>query len=304
MIHISIIIINYNSAKDTVDCLNSLDKIKTTGFKVNTIVVDNASVEPFEVPKNLQNSSIQVIRSDANKGFTGGNNMGIYYAVEKFNSDYVLLLNNDTTVDENFLKEMVRLAESDPKIGMVGSKIYFSKGREFHKDSYKKSELGNVLWYAGGSIDWNHLAAFHRGVDEVDRGQFDTQEESDFATGCSVLIKREILEKVGTFDKRFFLYLEDVDWSVRVTKAGYKIAFCPTSIVYHKNAGSSGGSGSKTHDYYQTRNKLLFAFKHGTWNEIGIALRIAFSMIINGTPAQRQGVLHFFLMQFGKQPII
>lgn len=304
MIHVSILLINYNAQEDTIDCLKSLEKIKTPGFKHNIIIIDNASKEAFELPKSLQNSHTQVVRSNTNKGFTGGNNMGIYYAVEKYSSDYVLLLNNDTTVDEDFLKELIKTAESDPRIGMAVSKIFFSKGREYHTDSYSKSELGNVLWYAGGSIDWNHLATFHRGVDEVDRGQFDSQTQSDFATGCSVLVKREILEKIGTFDKRFFLYLEDVDWSVRVTKGGYKIAFCPKSVVYHKNAGSTGGSGSKTQDYYLTRNKLLFAFKHGTWKDIFIALRIAVSTVINGTSAQRQGVLHFFTMQFGKQPII
>ncbi len=304
MIHVSIILVNYNSKEDTIECLKSLQNIKSTGFKHSIIVVDNASREALELPKSLQENQIQILRSESNKGFTGGNNLGIYYAVEKFNSDYVLLLNNDTTVDEEFLKELLKTAESDPRTGMVASKIYFSKGNEFHKESYDKSELGKVLWYAGGSIDWNHLAAFHRGVDEIDRGQFDEQTESDFATGCSVLVKREILEKVGTLDKRFFLYLEDVDWSVRVTKAGYKIAFCPKSVVYHKNAGSSGGSGSPTHSYYQTRNRLLFAFKHGSWKEIATALRIAFSLLLHGSATQRQAVLHFFMMQFGKQPII
>ena len=304
MIHVSIILINFNSEKDTIECLDSLSKIKTTGFKHNIIIVDNASRDLFIVPKKLQNNHTEVIRSETNKGFTGGNNLGIYYAIEKYNSDFVLLLNNDTTVDQSFLRDMVRTAQSDPKIGMVGSKIYFSKGAEFHAESYEKSELGNVLWYAGGAIDWNHLAAFHRGVDEVDRGQFDSQTESDFATGCSVLVKREILEKVGTFDKRYFLYLEDVDWSVRVTKAGYKIAFCPTSIVYHKNAGSSGGSGSQIHDYYQTRNRLLFAFKHGSWSEILTALRIGFLTYLTGSDAQKLAVFHFVTMQFGKQPII
>ena len=304
MIHISIILINYNSKEDTIDCLKSLAKIKSTGFKYNIIIVDNASKDFFIVPKSLQNDDTIIIRSEANKGFTGGNNMGIYYAVEKYNSDYVLLLNNDTIVAENFLKELVRTAQADPRIGMVASKIYFMKGKEFHKDSYNKAELGTVLWYAGGSIDWKHLAAFHRGVDEIDRGQFDTQTESDFATGCSVLVKREILEKVGIFDKRFFLYLEDVDWSVRVTRAGYKIAFCPTSVVYHKNAGSSGGSGSITHDYYQTRNRLLFAFKHGNLKETITALRIAVLTFLNGSSSQKKAVIHFFMMQFGKQPII
>lgn len=304
MIHVSIILIDFNAHKDTIECLHSLSKIKSSNFKFNLIVVDNASKEMLEIPKNLQNSQLEVIRSEANKGFTGGNNLGIYYAVEKYNSDYVLLLNNDTTVDENFLNELIKSAESEQKVGLVASKIYFSKSKEFYSDSYDKSDLGNVLWYAGGSIDWNHLAAFHRGVDEIDRGQFDNQSESEFATGCCVLVKREILEKVGTFDKRFFLYLEDVDWSVRITKSGYKIGFCPTSIVYHKNAGSTGGSGSKTHDYYMTRNRLLFAFKHGSWTEIITALRIAFFMILSGSSAQRRAVMHFFTLQFGKQTIV
>lgn len=304
MIHVSIILINYNSKEDTLECLESLQQIKTTGFKHSLIIVDNASREVLELPTRLQSDSIEIIRSESNKGFTGGNNMGIYYAVEKYNSDYVLLLNNDTTVDEQFLKELVRMAEADQKLGMVASKIYFSRNREFHKDSYSKDQLGSVLWYAGGSIDWDHLAAYHRGVDEVDRGQFDSQTESDFATGCAVLVKREILEKVGTFDKRFFLYLEDVDWSVRVKKAGYSIGFCPESVVYHKNAGSSGGSGSGVHEYYQTRNRLLFAFKHGSWKEISTAFRIALKYFLTGTSKQRKAVLDMFTLQFGKQPIV
>ena len=304
MIHVSIILINYNTKDDTLECLKSLQNIKTTNFKHTVIIIDNGSKEPFELPKNLDADNIKILRSEANKGFTGGNNLGIYYAVEKFNSDYVLLLNNDTTVDENFLKELVKTAESDQRIGMVASKIYFTQGREFHASSYSKDELGKILWYAGGSIDWNHLAAFHRGVDEVDRGQFDTQTESDFATGCSVLVKREILEKVGILDKRFFLYMEDVDWSVRVIKAGYTVGFAPKSVVYHKNAGSSGGSGSSTQSYYQTRNRLLFAFKYGTWKEIITALRITLLILLKGTAIERRAVLHFFTMQFGKQPII
>lgn len=304
MIHVSTILVTFNTTKDTLECLNSLQEIKTTGFKHSIIIVDNASKEPFVLPKKFLDADIEVIRSESNKGFTGGNNMGIYYAIEKYNSDYVLLLNNDTTVDPNFLKEMVRMAQDDANIGMVGSKIYFTKGNEYHADSYTKEEIGKVLWYAGGSIDWNHIAAFHRGVDEVDRGQFDTQSESDFVTGCSMLVKREVLEKIGTFDKRFFLYFEDVDWSLRAQKAGYTIGFCPTSIVYHKNAGSSGGSGSTIHQYYQARNRLLFAFKHGSWKDIVTALRLAALYAFYGTKQQRLAVFHMFTLQFGKQPIV
>lgn len=304
MTHVSIVIVNYNSQEDTLECLESLEKIKSPGFKYSILIVDNASKEAFTLPKRLQRKEVEFIRSDANLGFTGGNNIGIHYCVEKFNSDYVLLLNNDTTVDPDFLSALIKQSAANPRVGLMCSKIYFSKGREFHIESYKGSQLGKILWYAGGAIDWKHLVASHRGVDEVDMGQFDSQSESDFATGCSVLIKREVLEKVGTFDKRFFLYMEDVDLSVRVTKAGYSIGFCSNSIVWHKNAGSSGGAGSSVHEYYQTRNRLLFAFKHGSWSELIIAVRLAIGYLLTGTSKQKQAVLHLVTAQFGKQPII
>ena len=182
MIHISIIIVNYNSQKDTLECLDSLSNIKSFGFKYSILIVDNASKEPLVLPKRFQLPNIEVIRSESNLGFTGGNNMGIHYCIEKYNSDFVLLLNNDTTVDPSFLKELVGHAEKYPKAGLISSKIYFTKGREYHLESYKKEELGKVFWYAGGSIDWDHLVAFHRGVDEVDRGHFDNQTKCDFAT--------------------------------------------------------------------------------------------------------------------------
>lgn len=304
MLHISIVLINYNAQKDTVACLKSLRECRTANFKYSIVVVDNGSRESFKLPVSLLAPHIEVIRSESNLGFTGGNNMGIYYCIEKFNSDYVLLLNNDTFVDPDFLKELVKQAESNQKIGLLSSKIYFAQESVYHSASYSKDELGHILWYAGGSIDWNHLAAFHRGVDEVDRGQFDTQSESDFATGCSMLIKREVLEKVGTFDRRFFLYMEDVDLSVRAKNAGYIIGFSPKSIVYHKNAGSSGGSGSKIHDYYQTRNRLLFAFKHGGWMQVITALRISLQLLLSGNSRQRQALFDFVTRQYGKQPNI
>lgn len=304
VLHVSIIIVDYNSHRDTRECLLSLDKIKAKGFKWNAIIIDNGSKEPLVLPPNLINNNFELIRSSSNLGFTGGNNMGIYHSIEKYNSDYVVLLNNDTVVDPHFLQALFECIEENPKYGIVGSKIYFYQGNEFHQNSYKKDQLGQVLWYAGGSIDWQHLAAFHRGVDEVDRGQFDQQKTSDFATGCSLIIGREILEKVGTLDKRYFLYLEDVDLSMRARKAGYEIGFCPESKVWHKNASSSGGSGSTIHDYYQTRNRLLFAATHGDWQAWLAAIRLAWQDFLSGNEKKRQGVLHALTNQFGKQPVV
>lgn len=302
--HVSIIIVNYNTKPDTDECLKSLAVIKTRGISWNAVIVDNGSMNEYTLPRSFQNNKkFEVVRSEANLGFTGGNNLGIYYAVEKYNSDCVLLLNNDTTVSPQFLQDLVECSQEHLDYGMIAPKIYFYKGNEFHKKSYSRDELGSVLWYAGGSIDWQNLAAFHRGVDEVDRGQFDEFSESDFATGCCVLIRREVLEKVGTFDKRFFLYFEDVDLSVRTERAGYKIGYCPDAVIWHKNAGSSGGAGSSLHNYYLARNRLLFTEKHGFIKAKITGVRVLLQYVL-GSQAQRTAVLHFVLRRFGKQTIV
>jgi len=303
--HISLILINYNTKSDTDECLKSLSVLKTKGFSYNVVVVDNGSMESYSLPRTLtSNKKFEVVRSEANLGFTGGNNLGIYYAIEKYNSDYTLLLNNDTVVEPHFLQKLIDCSEDHSEYGLICPKIYFYKGNEYHKKSYSRSQLGSVLWYAGGSIDWPNLAAFHRGVDEVDRGQFDTFSDSDFATGCCVLIKREVLEKVGTFDKRYFLYFEDVDLSVRAHDARYGIGFCPEAVVWHKNAGSSGGAGSSVHNYYIARNRLLFAFKHGGNKSKLVGLRVLLQYLLSGTNYQKTAVLHFLFRRFGKQPIV
>ncbi len=301
--HVSIIIVDYNARDYTLNCLESLVGQKAAGYNFTALVVDNGSKVPFKLPKRLQNPLIEIIRSNSNLGFTGGNNLGIYYSIEKYNSEYILLLNNDTVVSEDFLRNMLKCAEEMPRAGVISPKIYFSPGAEYHQNSYKREERGKIFWYAGGALDWPHLVAFHRGVDEFDYGQFDNQQHSDFATGCAMLISREVLEKIGTLDKRYFLYLEDVDFSMRVHKAGYEIGFCPDAVVWHKNAGSSGGAGSSIHDYYQTRNRLLFAFKHGEWQQWLTALRLAYRDFFSGNEKKRMGVSHALINRYGKQAV-
>jgi len=183
----------------------------------------------------------------------------------KNGADYIFILNNDTEIDSSCLVSLVEAAKLHPKAGILTPKIYYAPGFEFHQDRYTDNEKGKVIWYAGGEVDWVNILGRHFGVDEVDRGQFDKQKEVFFATGCAFLGRREVFEKVGFFDDRFFLYLEDLDFSLRAIKAGFKILFIPQAVVYHKNAVSSGGSGSKLQNYYLTRNRLLFGFKHGYW---------------------------------------
>lgn len=300
---ISIIIVNYDTTKLTLECLDSLRNIKINDFTVNTIVVDNGSQKEFKVPARLQGDNLEILRTDNNIGFTGGNNLGMSYAVEHYNPDYFLLLNSDTTVTKDFLNELFLSIQGDDR-GIAVSKIYFEKGCEFHQKSYTKNKLGKVIWFAGGTIDWPNLTAFHRGVDEIDYGQFNNLSQTDFATGCCMLIKRELIEEVGILDKKYFLYLEDVDYSMRTIKKGYKIIFCPKSIIFHKNAGSTGGSGSLVHEYYQTRNRILFFLKYSPLRYKLTAAKFLLKMIIKGSTTQRQAAIDFVFGRFGKQPLI
>lgn len=301
---ITAILVDYNSHDDTKQCLDSLLKINCQDFELKILVVDNGSKENFLLSQKYSKSGVELIRSEANLGFTGGNNLGISHTVKNHNPDYLLLLNNDTILHPDFLQHLYLALNSRDQLGIATPKIYFAKNCEFHKKSYQRSDRGKVLWYAGGSVDWQNLTAFHRGVDELDRGQFDQASDTDFATGCCMLIKRELIETVGILDKRYFLYFEDVDYSLRAKKKGYQILFVPKAVIWHKNAGSSQGAGAQTSVYYQNRNRLLLAFKFTSLRIKLTAIRLCFSFLKDKSPVVRQAGLDFLLARFGKQVIV
>lgn len=304
MQEIVIILVDYNSHEETKQCLESLLSVKKIDFSTKIIIVDNGSKENLHLSQKKLSQGIKIVRSEANLGFTGGNNLGISHAIKNYNPDYLLLLNNDTLVESNFLTKLHQTLEKNPKAGIAVSKIYFEKNYEFHKKSYARSQRGKVIWYAGGSIDWPNLLAFHRGVDELDFGQFDQQSQTDFATGCCMFIRRELIETVGILDKKYFLYLEDLDYSLRARKKGYDILFVPESVIWHKNASSSQGAGSRISVYYQNRNRLLFAFKFGSWKNKLTAIKLWLSFIKSNNKTVRQAAADFLLRKFGKQIIV
>lgn len=302
---VSIVIVNYSADALTTACLDSLLEAEVEGV-LHVIIVDNGSPSPYVLPRRVVSStkfSTVLLRSESNLGFTGGNNMGIHAAIERFNSDFVMLLNNDTIVDKHFLTRLLTFARLHPSAGIISPKIYFAKNREFHSSSYARSEKGKVLWYAGGSIDWKNLDCFHRGVDELDRGQFAVQTTSDYATGCCALVRRETLEKISYLDKRFFLYYEDTDWSQKAKQFGYSIGYCDDAVVWHVNAGSSQGAGSDIHQYYQTRNRLLFFWRYGTARTRVTLVRFALTLLTTGSKLQHLAVWHFLTGKLGKQPL-
>lgn len=300
---VSISILNFNGKKNTLGCVESLKKIDSSKFNLNIIVIDNGSVESFPLKGGRWgNTSLEIIRNEKNLGFSGGQNVGIKHALGS-GADYVLILNNDTYVDRNFLEELLCVSQIDEKIGILVPKIYFAPGFEFHKQRYSEKELGKVFWYAGGEMDWNNVIGHNRGVDEVDKGQFDKVEETELATGCCMMIGREIFDKVGMFDDKFYLYYEDADLSIRAGRIGFKIFYVPSSIIWHKNASSAGGSGSVLQDYYITRNRLLFGFRYAPFRSKIALFRESLSLLFRGRKWQKRGVIDFYLRRLGKGAI-
>ena len=148
-------------------------------------------------------------------------------------------------------------------------------------------------------MDWNHVQSVHRGVDEVDHGQYDKEENSTFATGCAMMIKRDVFEKVGLFDERYFLYYEDADLSKRVLNAGYKIRYVPSAKLWHVNAASSG-SGSGLHDYFLTRNQMLFGIQYAPVRAKLALFRQSIRFLLHGREFQKRGIRDFYGGKFGK----
>lgn len=291
--------INFNKEDVTKEWLASMQKMYTKDFTLDLVIVDNASKIPFTLSKDEQKENVHVIRSEENTGFTGGNNIGAAFAL-KNGADYILVINNDTVADSDLLIRLLEVLDSNHKVGMTTPKIYFAKGHEFHKDRYKNEDLGKVFWYAGGFTDWANIKSVHRGVDEVDHGQYDQKEPVDFASGCCMLIKREVIEKLGLFDKRGFMYYEDAILCERLHHAGYEIWYVPDAKLWHLNAASSGGSGNELQDYFITRNQMLFGMMFAPVRSKIALVRQSLRYLKNGRPRQKQAVRDYYLGRFGK----
>ncbi len=256
----SLVILHYKNNQDTLDCLDSVFKSNFSGLDVSVILVMNGLSPDFKLKVQGLYSRVNFIINAENCGFAAGNNLGIKKALS-FDSSHIILVNNDTVIDKNAILELVRFSMTDNTIGLVSPKIYFAPGFEFHNNKYLSAERGKVIWYAGGDIDWNNMYAKHRGVDEVDQGQYNSNTETDFTTGCCMLIKKKVIDEIGFLNEKYFMYYEDIDYSMKVRSKGLKAYYYPQAFIWHKNASSSGRPGSPLHVYYQTRNRLYFGMK-------------------------------------------
>lgn len=217
-----------------------------------------------DLSKNKQKIKINqlpiTIIEGKNKGYAHGVNLGLKKAEEE-NFNIFCVINNDTYVKNNFVDSVLSSIINHPS-SIVGGKICYAPGYEYHKKRYSNKELGNVIWYAGGSIDWNNVYVKHHHVDEVDDKKILRSVETDFISGCLMAFDRSVLKSIGYWDERYFLYYEDADYCVRAKKKGVKLYYDSSIIMWHKNAQSTEGSGSKLHQEYQEKNRLQFALKY------------------------------------------
>jgi len=295
MPRVFIIILNWNGSKDTIECLNSLEALDFRNFEI--ILVDNGSTDDsisnfkIQIP-NFKNKVI-LIENKENLGFPAGNNVGIRCALN-YGADYILLLNSDTVVDSQFLKELVVAAKNNQQAGILGPKIYFF-------------DAPKTIWFAGGKFNWfqgsSHIGF---GVRENHTNEGANlmrikreYTNVDFITGCAMLVKKEVFaalgeprptgraapkwraslrgaerEKIGLLDERFFLYYEDTDFCLKAKKAGFKSVFVPRAKIWHKIplkslktelSGAVDKIGAPPVYYYHHRNVLLLIQNNGPW---------------------------------------
>jgi hypothetical protein len=223
---VSIIILNWNGWEDTIECLESLYKITYPNYEV--IVVDNGSTNDSlkQIKKVINKNNTRIIENKENLGFAEGNNVAMREVMKVGKSKYVLLLNNDTVVDKEFLSELVKTGESDEKVGIVGSILYY----------YDEPDK---IWRSGGKMNWLTGKPNHIFRDYKDKEKISIESKVEHVVGCSFLIKLDILKKIGLLDKLYFCYFEETDLCIKANKLDYRVYLNTKSKVWHKVSKSS-----------------------------------------------------------------
>lgn len=305
---VSIVILNWNGWKDTVECLESLFQITYPNYDV--IVTDNYSEDDSivkiqewtegqipveskfvmynkkkkpikyieytreeaekgggkeEVIKDIpSNQHFILIKNEKNYGFAEGNNIAIRYSLKALKPDYILLLNNDVVVDKEFLNELVKVAESSVKIGIVGAVNYCY--------DYPKR-----IWYSGGIINWPKCKLTDITRNKIDKGQFKKIRDVDEVAGSSLLIKTEVIYKIGLLYPNYFFFFEETEWCVKAKKNNYTVYANLNSKIWHKGSVSANTIHGFS-EYYLTRNRFIFMQRNANSLQL-IAFLIYFFVI-------------------------
>jgi len=288
---ISIITVNYNGLQDTCKLIESVREHVKLAYEL--IIVDNASDQDEARQIKEYYPWVITVRNEKNLGFAGGNNAGIRISRGK----YLLFLNNDTLVRDDSFHFLIEQLESDSLIGGVSPKIKFA------------FSPGTIQYAGYTSLSPVTLRNRAIGFGEQDTGQFDTPTPTPYLHGAAMMVKREVIERVGLMPEIYFLYYEEVDWCAKMTNYGYKLYYEPRCTIWHKESQSTGQK-SPLRTFYMTRNRLLYAFRNlkGTSKYLSISYQLSVVLaknilifLIKGRPdlskATFSGVFRYIMLK-------
>ena len=243
---IYIIVLNWNRKDDTKECLDSLQFLTYSNYKV--VVVDNGSTDNSVEYLKKYFLSVKFIQNSSNLGFALGNNIGIKYALQE-KADYILILNNDTIVSATFLEKLINVMTKDSTIAIAGPKILYHYRR-------------NRIWFAGGKIYFWLGNTWHIGNKRKDSLNFQKIVEEDYQTGCALFIRAKVINKIGMFDSRYTAYFEDADLCIRAKKMGFRVVCVQYARIWHKISATTGGGLNPKKAYLKAESGVKFFRKN------------------------------------------
>lgn len=263
-----LLILTWNRRDDVLRCVSSLSRLAYPNYL--PVVIDNASSDDTVAALRARHPQLTILQNAKNLGYAGGNNVGIRWALAH-GADYVLIINNDTEVTPDMISELVRVAESDPTIGVVGC-------RNVLMDDPQR------LWGAYGELTYGPFVVRTAGEGMPDGPSWHVVKDADWVIGNGYLWRRAALERVGFLDEHFFAYHEDVDWCLRARAAGFRVVYAGTAAIVHKGAANEApGRGHQVLTWYVLgRNGLLIATRYGSWSQ-----RLRFGLLCSAAWAAR-----------------
>lgn len=247
---ISIIVLNWNGAEDTLACLDSLAALTYSTF--NVVVVDNGSTDDSMDKLRAYNPTYPLVLLDTgrNLGYAGGNNVGTRYALERA-ADFILVLNNDTIVAPDLLDQLMAGAQRNPKAGVFSARVMYF-------------DAPDKVWFDGARWNESLLQLEWPGQGALEAQLGTSDHETDYSCGAALFFRAEVARKIGLLDEKFFLVWEEVDWCFRARKAGWCNFVVPAAKIWHKIGVSFGSESSPLRTYFSIRNELLWFSRHAS----------------------------------------
>jgi GT2 family glycosyltransferase len=264
---VSVVLVNYKGAPDTITCLQHLTQIDWPADRLELIVVDNDSGDGSAEAIRAAVPVATVIDSGSNSGFAGGCNLGVAHAT----GEYVAFLNNDARPHPDWVRAAVEELEAEPDVASVASKVLDWDGA--------------LVDYVDGSLTWFGMG-YKREVEKPDTGAWDTAKDVLFGTGAAMFVRADVYREVGGFDERFFMFYEDVDLGWRLNLLGHRVRYVPGSLAYHKHHATMNKFGSYRESYLLERNALLSMVKNYDDESLGRTLPAALALAVRRSVAR------------------